>query len=45
MALHLGWQVVTLDPADGEGALRRFRSNRAAGLLMALAALAVGYAG
>jgi 4-hydroxybenzoate polyprenyltransferase len=45
MALHLGWQVATLDPADGEGALRRFRSNRAAGLLMALAALAVGCAG
>jgi 4-hydroxybenzoate polyprenyltransferase len=45
MALHLGWQVWTLDPADPEGALLRFRSNRTAGLLMALAALAVGSAG
>jgi 4-hydroxybenzoate polyprenyltransferase len=45
MALHLGWQVATLDPADAVGALHRFRSNRTAGLLMALAALAVGSAG
>jgi 4-hydroxybenzoate polyprenyltransferase len=45
MALHLGWQVWTLDPADPQGALLRFRANRAAGLLMALAALAVGSAG
>jgi len=45
MALHLGWQVRTLDPADPLGALQRFRSNRTAGLLMALAALAVGSAG
>lgn len=45
MALHLGWQVWTLDPADPQGALRRFRSNRTAGLLMAMAALAVGSAG
>jgi 4-hydroxybenzoate polyprenyltransferase len=45
IALHLGWQVLTLDPADGAGALHRFRSNRAAGLLMTLAALAVGSAG
>jgi 4-hydroxybenzoate polyprenyltransferase len=45
MALHLGWQVWTLDPADAAGALHRFRSNRAAGLLMAMAALAVGSAG
>jgi len=45
MALHLGWQVGTLDPADPQGALLRFRSNRIAGLLAALAALAVGSAG
>jgi len=45
MALHLGWQVWTLDPADPTGALHRFRSNRTAGLLMAMAALAVGSAG
>ncbi len=43
-ALHLGWQVVTLDPADATGALARFRSNRATGLLIALAALVVGSA-
>ncbi len=41
-AVHLGWQVVTLDPADGTNALARFRSNRMAGMLMALACLVVG---
>ena len=41
-ALHLGWQVATLREVDGEGALRRFRSNRMAGLLMFLACLVVG---
>jgi 4-hydroxybenzoate polyprenyltransferase len=45
VALHLGWQVCTLDPADAAGALLRFRSNRDCGLLMLLAALAVGSAG
>jgi 4-hydroxybenzoate polyprenyltransferase len=45
IAAHLVWQVATLDPADATGALHRFRSNRAAGLFMALAALAVGSAG
>jgi 4-hydroxybenzoate polyprenyltransferase len=45
MALHLLWQVATLDPADARGALHRFRSNRFAGLLMAMATLAVGAAG
>ena len=44
MALHLGWQVVTLDPANGGNALARFRANRFAGLLMALACLVVGNA-
>ena len=33
-ALHLGWQVARIDPADGAGALRLFRSNRDAGLLL-----------
>ena len=41
-AAHFGWQVVTLDPADGTNALARFRSNRFAGLLVALACLVVG---
>ena len=44
VALHFLWQVVTLDPADGTSALRRFRSNRFAGLLIFMAALAVGSA-
>lgn len=42
VALHLAWQVVTLQPDDGAGALYRFRSNRFAGLLMALACVVVG---
>jgi 4-hydroxybenzoate polyprenyltransferase len=41
-AVHLGWQVVTLDPADGSNALVRFRSNRMTGLFVALACLVVG---
>jgi 4-hydroxybenzoate polyprenyltransferase len=41
-AMHLGWQVVTLDPADGSNALVRFRSNRMTGLFVALACLVVG---
>lgn len=44
VALHLGWQVATLDPDDGAGALARFRANRGAGLLMFLACLVVGSA-
>jgi len=36
-ALHLGWQVATLDLADTADALAKFRSNRFAGLLMFLA--------
>ncbi|MEP6785352.1 MAG: 4-hydroxybenzoate octaprenyltransferase [Sphingomonadales bacterium] len=42
MAAHLAWQVVTLKPANGANALTRFRSNRDAGVLMALACLVVG---
>ncbi len=44
MALHLFWQVSSLDPADGADALARFRANRFAGLLMALACWVVGNA-
>jgi 4-hydroxybenzoate polyprenyltransferase len=39
-ALHLGWQVARIDRNDGAGALRLFRSNRDAGLLL-FAALAL----
>jgi 4-hydroxybenzoate polyprenyltransferase len=45
VALHLLWQVGTLDPDDSDNPLARFRSNRTAGALMALACLAVGNAG
>ncbi len=44
VALHFMWQVVTLDPADGAGALDRFRSNRFAGFLMFCACFVVGTA-
>src|SRR5215213_10542982 len=33
-AVHLGWQVACIDRADGTGALRLFRSNRDAGLIL-----------
>jgi 4-hydroxybenzoate polyprenyltransferase len=42
VAAHLAWQVATLAPDDGAGALHRFRANRFAGLLMFLACAAVG---
>ena len=45
VALHLGWQVASLKPDDGAGALARFRSNHAAGALLALACWVVGNAG
>lgn len=44
VALHFLWQVGTLKQDDGGNALARFRSNRLAGLLMALACLVVGNA-
>lgn len=44
VAAHFAWQVATLKPEDGAGALTRFRSNRAAGLMMFLACAAVGTA-
>ncbi|MFC3098814.1 4-hydroxybenzoate octaprenyltransferase [Alteraurantiacibacter palmitatis] len=43
-AAHFGWQVATLDPDDGAGALARFRSNRWAGALVAAACFVVGNA-
>ena len=43
-ALHLLWQCLTLDPADADNPLARFRSNRFAGLLVAAACLVVGNA-
>jgi len=45
VAGHFAWQVATLRAADGGDALAKFRSNRTAGLLMALACLVVGNAG
>ncbi len=44
MALHLGWQVAGLRPGDTDNALARFRANRFAGMLMALACWVVGNA-
>ncbi|MBM3594740.1 MAG: 4-hydroxybenzoate octaprenyltransferase [Alphaproteobacteria bacterium] len=44
MAAHLGWQALSLRP-DGDNALMLFRSNRSAGLLMALACWVAGNAG
>ena len=43
-ALHLGWQVLTLNPDYGDNALARFRANRFTGLLLALACWVVGNA-
>jgi 4-hydroxybenzoate polyprenyltransferase len=41
-AMHLGWQVASLDTNDSASALAFFRSNRMAGLLVALACVTVG---
>ncbi len=41
-AAHLGWQVATLKVDDGADALAKFRSNRFAGLLVALAMATIG---
>lgn len=43
--LHFCWQIMTLDAADGANALHRFRANRFAGLLVALACATVGMSG
>ncbi|TNE45248.1 MAG: 4-hydroxybenzoate octaprenyltransferase, partial [Sphingomonadales bacterium] len=45
VAVHLAWQVFTLDTDNGQNALDRFRSNRWAGALMAAACFVVGNAG
>ena len=45
MAGHLAWQVLTLNAADGDDALAKFRSNRFAGLLLAAACYVVGNTG
>ena len=44
MALHLLWQVASLAPEKDGNALDRFRANRFAGLLLALACWVVGNA-
>ena len=44
MALHLAWQVLTLELSGEGNAIDRFRANRFAGLLMALACWVVGNA-
>lgn len=41
-ALHLANQALRVDPADAQGALRLFRSNRWCGVLVLLAMLVVG---
>jgi 4-hydroxybenzoate polyprenyltransferase len=45
VALHLAWQVSDLRIDDGDDALRKFRSNRFAGLLMFLGCLVIGATG
>jgi 4-hydroxybenzoate polyprenyltransferase len=45
VAIHLGWQVASLDTGDADDALAKFRSNRFAGLLMFLGCLVVGTSG
>jgi 4-hydroxybenzoate polyprenyltransferase len=42
--VHLMWQALTLNPADPDNPLARFRSNRFTGLLVAAACLVVGNA-
>ncbi|MEP2737268.1 MAG: 4-hydroxybenzoate octaprenyltransferase [Erythrobacter sp.] len=44
VALHLAWQVTTLDAEDADNPLARFRSNAWAGALMAAACFVVGNA-
>lgn len=43
-AIHLGWQVATLDPVDPANPLERFRANRWTGALVAAACFVVGNA-
>jgi 4-hydroxybenzoate polyprenyltransferase len=41
-AIHLLWQGITINTRDGSDALAKFRSNRFAGFLVALAMIVVG---
>jgi 4-hydroxybenzoate polyprenyltransferase len=43
-AVHLMWQAFTLDPADADNPLARFRSNRFTGVLVAAACYVAGNA-
>lgn len=45
VAIHLGWQVGTMRAGDAGNVLARFRSNRFAGFLVAMACLVVAAAG
>jgi 4-hydroxybenzoate polyprenyltransferase len=45
VALHLAWQVTTLDADDPANPLARFRANRWTGALLAVACYVVGNAG
>lgn len=45
VGLHLLWQAGTLNPQDPADPLKKFRSNRYAGLLMFLACATLGIAG
>ncbi len=42
VAIHLAWQALTLNPHQPDNPLTRFRANRFAGLLLALACWTVG---
>jgi 4-hydroxybenzoate polyprenyltransferase len=42
---HLAWQVIKIDPADGAGALKLFRSNRDAGLILFVGLSAAAFLG
>ncbi len=44
-ALHLAWQVNRLDAADPAGAMRLFRSNRDAGLILCAGLAAAAFTG
>jgi len=39
-ALHLGWQIITLNVNDGDNCLKRFRANRDFGAIIFIALLA-----
>jgi len=45
VAAHLCWQALTLRPGQNGNALARFRANRFAGFLLALACWAVWWVG